>query len=70
MANQNNSAKAAIKTYLDNRASTDPQFAVAYAKPHKSIDECFNYILSEAKKTWLLRLHDGRRGVLSRCTLL
>ena len=50
MANQNNSAKAAIKTYLDNRASTDPQFAVAYANPHKSIDECFNYILSEAKK--------------------
>ena len=43
------SAKAAIKAYLDNRAATDEQFAITYAKPNKSIDECYNYIVNEAK---------------------
>lgn len=45
-----NAVKQAIKDYLDNRAKTDELFAVAYAKPHKNIDECFNYILGEARK--------------------
>ena len=45
-----NAVKQAIKSYLDNRAKTDELFAVAYAKPNKNIDECFNYILGEAKK--------------------
>lgn len=45
-----NAVKQAIKSYLDNRAKTDELFAVAYAKPHKNIDECFNYILGEARK--------------------
>lgn len=45
-----NPVKQAIKTYLDNRAKTDELFAVAYAKPNKNIDECFNYILGEANK--------------------
>lgn len=44
------SAKTALKELLDQRAATDPQFAKAYAKPGKSIDECFNYILIEAHK--------------------
>lgn len=42
--------KQAIKTYLDNRAKTDELFAAAYAKPNKNIDECFDYIVGEAKK--------------------
>lgn len=46
----NNSAKEAIKAYLDKRAATDEQFAVTYAKENKNIDECFNYILQEARK--------------------
>lgn len=50
MSNSMNAVKQAIKTYLDNRAKTDELFAVAYAKPNKNIDECFNYILGEAKK--------------------
>ena len=50
MPTTDNPAKTAIKTYLDTRAATDPQFATAYAKPHKNLDECFNYILSEARK--------------------
>ena len=45
-----NSAEKAIKDYLDIRAKNDPQFAVSYAKPNKSIKECYNYILSEARK--------------------
>lgn len=45
-----NPALAAIKEYLDSRAATDEQFAVAYAKPCKNIDECFRYILNEARK--------------------
>lgn len=43
-------AKEAIKQYLDNRAKTDELFAQAYAKPNKSIDECMQYIMGEAKK--------------------
>lgn len=48
--NYNSSAKNAIKSYLDSRAASDELFAVSYAKPNKSIDECFNYILGKAKK--------------------
>ena len=44
------SPKEIIKRYLDNRAKTDPQFAASYAKPKKSIDECFAYILNEARQ--------------------
>ena len=44
------SAKAVIKAYLDKRAVDDPQFAEVYAKPNKNIDQCFAYILSEAKQ--------------------
>lgn len=40
--------KTAIKTYLDNRAAEDPQFAERYANPKKSIDECCKYITGEA----------------------
>lgn len=50
MSNSMNQVKQAIKNYLANRAKTDELFAVAYAKPNKNIDECFNYILGEAKK--------------------
>lgn len=50
MALQMNPVKQAIKTYLDNRAKTDELFAVAYAKPNKNIDECFNYVVGEARK--------------------
>lgn len=46
----NNSAKDVIKAYLDNRAKEDPLFAASYAKPKKNIDECFRYILGEARK--------------------
>lgn len=46
----NNSFKNAVKSYLDNRAANDELFAATYAKENKSIDECCNYILSEAKK--------------------
>lgn len=49
MAN-NEAAKAAIKSYLDNRAAADELFAASYSKPNKSIDECFRYILGEARK--------------------
>lgn len=48
--NKDNSAKEAIKAYLDNRATNDEQFAAVYAKPHKNIDECFRYVLGEARK--------------------
>lgn len=50
MSNSMNTVKQAIKSYLDNRAKTDELFAVSYAKTNKSIDECFNYVVGEAKK--------------------
>lgn len=43
-------AKDIVKEYLDNRAATDGLFAKAYAKPAKDINECWQYILGEAKK--------------------
>lgn len=50
MSKENNNAKDAIKAYLDRRAADDKMFAVAYAKPGKSLDECFKYILGEARR--------------------
>lgn len=43
-------AKTKIKNYLDERAKNDELFAKAYAKPNKNIDECYKYILGEARK--------------------
>lgn len=42
--------KQIIQSYLEERAKNDPLFACVYAKPNKNIDECFDYIISEAKK--------------------
>ena len=42
--------KLAIKKHLDERAKNDELFAKSYAKQNKNFDECFNYIVSEAKK--------------------
>ena len=50
MSNNNKSAKEAIKAYLDNRAATDKLFAVSYKKEGKNLDECFRYIMGEARK--------------------
>ncbi len=47
---QNNQAKEAIKNYLNQRAADDEQFAAAYAKPEKNIDECFDYVVGEARR--------------------
>lgn len=44
------SAKERIKDYLDERASKDELFAKSYAKTNKSIDECYDYIVGEARK--------------------
>ena len=41
MATNNNQAMNAIKAYLERRAAEDVQFAESYAKPGKSIDECY-----------------------------
>ena len=50
MATNNNQAMNAIKAYLERRAAEDVQFTESYAKPGKSIDECYRYILGEARK--------------------
>lgn len=39
-----------IKAYLDKRAAEDSQFAEAYKKKGKSIKDCCNYILNQARK--------------------
>lgn len=41
--------KQIIKAYLDDRATNDELFAVAYAKEKKSLDECIAYIFQEAR---------------------
>ena len=50
MGKENPSFKEVIKTYLDQRAQEDNLFAVSYAKTNKSLNECCDYIISEAKK--------------------
>ena len=50
MSTQVNQVKDAIKAYLDKRAKEDRLFAASYAKPNKSIDECFDYIIGEVRK--------------------
>lgn len=42
--------KSTIKNYLDKRASEDELFAKSYTKENKSLDECCQYILGEARK--------------------
>ena len=39
-----------IVAYLEDRAKNDELFAKAYAKENKSIDECIDFIFSEAHK--------------------
>lgn len=40
----------AVKEYLEERAKTDPLFAASYAKENKSLDECWDSIVAEARK--------------------
>lgn len=42
--------KEVIKAHLDVMAQKDACFAERYANPSKSIDECMDYILGEARK--------------------
>lgn len=48
--NPRKTVKDIVREYLDRRATDDAQFAVSYAKPKKSIDECWRYILGEARR--------------------
>ena len=40
-----------IKTYLEERAENDALFAVKYANPSKSVDDCVTYILNSVQKS-------------------
>ena len=40
-----------IADYLNGRAMTDPLFAPNLQKPHKNIEECILYILSEVQRS-------------------
>ena len=50
MTTEFKSAKERIKDYLDERASKDELFAKSYSKTNKNIDECYDYIVGEARK--------------------
>lgn len=50
MNEKNQSFKDAIKSYLDRRAGQDELFAKTYAKEGKTLEECCNYIIGEARK--------------------
>lgn len=45
-----NNFESTIKRYLDKRSEEDSLFAKAYAKAGKTIKECCNYIVSQARK--------------------
>lgn len=46
----NNDFKETIKAYLDQKALDDALFADTLKKENKNIDNCCNYIISQAKK--------------------
>lgn len=50
MNEKNQSFKDAIKSYLVRRAGQDELFAKTYAKEGKTLEECCNYIIGEARK--------------------
>ncbi|MFT4168521.1 MAG: PcfK-like family protein [Dysgonomonas sp.] len=43
--------KDTIKAYLDKRSNEDTQFALAYAKESKNIDDCITYILNSVQQS-------------------
>ena len=43
--------KETIKAYLDERASQDEMFSQSYAKEHKNLDECINFILKSVQES-------------------
>ena len=40
-----------IKAYLEERAENDALFAVKFANPSKSVEECVTYILNSVQKS-------------------
>ena len=40
-----------IKAYLEERAENDALFAVKFANPSKSVDDCVTYILNSVQKS-------------------
>lgn len=57
MGKEYQSPKQVIQSYLEERAKRDPLFATSYAKPNKKIDECYDYIISQAKKNAVVALY-------------
>ena len=51
--------KTVIENYLREKANNDVDFALAFEKTSKSIDNCINYIISEVKKTGLCAFADN-----------
>lgn len=56
-----------IKAYLEEKAETDALFAVKFANPSKSVDECVTYILNSVQKSgcWLYLSPLGTLRLLS-----
>ena len=50
MANNTNAALDKVRIYLEEKAKAEAEFATIYAKPNKSLEECWKYIISEARK--------------------
>lgn len=50
--------KAAIKAHLDKEAEQDGNFALRYANPEKSLDECVDYILTTVKESGCVGFDD------------
>ncbi|HBY17086.1 MAG TPA: hypothetical protein DEG90_08125 [Porphyromonadaceae bacterium] len=40
-----------IKAYLEERAENDALFAVRFANPSKSVEDCVTYIINQVQKS-------------------
>lgn len=61
MAKENKASfsfRRAIEVMLNDRAASDPLFAKAYQREGKSIEECYNYIISEVQRMGVNALTD------------
>lgn len=53
-SNENKGTRAfndTIRQYLEAKAENDPLFAVKYANPSKSVEDCVTYILNTVRKS-------------------
>ena len=59
-----------IKAYLEERAENDALFAVKFANPTKSVDDCVTYIINQVQKSGCNGFADDEIFGMAMCIIL